>query len=307
MPCYKPLSAQRLDDGSVSFSARNGAGDPLTIPCGQCLGCRLDRSRMWAIRCVHEASLWENNCFLTLTYNDEHLPRDWSLDYTHFQGFMKRLRFHHKGMEPGLDGNYPFRFYMCGEYGERNMRPHYHALLFNFDFKDKKPWTKQNNHLVHVSENLQSLWPYGFSTIGALTMESAAYCARYVMKKVTGTQSRDHYRRVDPQTGEITWLIPEFCNMSRKPGVGLEWIRKHHPDVYPHDFVVTKTGKKMKPPRYYDDKFEDIDGYTFEDVQQARVERRKAIPLSESSPERLAVKEAVQQARVTQLKRSIEQ
>ena len=143
MPCFHPLTAYQSSDGSISFVERKG-GDivrSLSLPCGQCVGCRLERSRQWAMRCMHEASLYSRNCFITLTYNNEHLPSDNSLQYPDFQKFMKRLRKRFNGVDrsanPDSNDQFPIRFYMCGEYGETFGRPHYHACLFNFDFPDK--------------------------------------------------------------------------------------------------------------------------------------------------------------------------
>jgi hypothetical protein len=134
MPCYFPITAWRSKDGKneagkwpVVFKPTAGYLDKeLKLPCGRCIGCRLERSRQWAVRCVHEASLHEKNCFITLTYSPENLPKDGSLDVSHFQKFMKRFR---KRFGPGI------RFFHCGEYGESLSRPHYHACIFGFDFE----------------------------------------------------------------------------------------------------------------------------------------------------------------------------
>lgn len=192
MPCFKPLDAWRPIDSSskklvFSYNAKHcGSVTPdLQVPCGRCVGCRLERSRQWAIRVVHEASLHERNCFITLTYSDLHLPDDRGLHYDHFQLFMKRLR---KKYGDGI------RFYMCGEYGDKLGRPHFHACLFNHDFDDKKLWqTTPSGSRLFRSSDLESLWPYGFSSIGDVTFESAAYVARYIMKKVGGDAADEHY------------------------------------------------------------------------------------------------------------------
>jgi len=178
MQCHYPIPAYRLPSGSVVFHDK-GDGAPFEVPCGKCLGCRLSRSREWALRCVHEASLHEQNCFVTLTYSPENLPSDAGLHHPHFQKFMKRLRKKYSGRD--------IRYYMCGEYGERTNRPHYHALLFGLDFPD---WeyvsTSDSGHEVFTSKTLEKIWGLGFVTIGTVTFESAAYCAPYIMKKLTG-------------------------------------------------------------------------------------------------------------------------
>ena len=148
---------------------------------------------------MHEASLHDENSFLTLTYSDENLPPGGSLHLPDFQNFMKRLR---KSIAPKR-----VRFYHCGEYGDILSRPHYHALLFGYDFDDRKFFAKRNENSVYTSTELSSLWPHGFSVVGSVTFESAAYVARYVMKKVTGERSLDHYGG----------LKPEYTTMSRRP------------------------------------------------------------------------------------------
>ena len=169
----------------------------------------------WAVRCMHEASMHMFNSFVTLTYDDDHLPEYNSLNYKHFQDFMKRLRKSHNGV----------RFYMCGEYGEDFSRPHYHALLFNCFFPDrKKHSTGDSGSVIYTSEALTKLWPFGFSSIGDVTFESAAYCSRYIMKKVTGDLAESHYETVDLSTSEVSARVPEFNRMSLKPGIGAEWI-----------------------------------------------------------------------------------
>lgn len=215
------------------------------LPCGQCVGCRLSYSRQWAVRCVHEAQMHDNNSFITLTYSpDELMKRDnpWSLDVRDFQLFMKRLRKRY---------GKKVRFFHCGEYGDKNARPHYHALLFGHDFEDKKLWQVRDDVRLFISDELNELWPYGFSTIGDVSFQSAAYCARYVMKKITGDKADDHYTWIDPTTGEVRPRSPEYCTMSRNKGLGHDWLMKYKSDVYPNDYVVVN-GHEVKPPRYYD-------------------------------------------------------
>lgn len=246
MVCYHPITAWRSLEGRgangkwpLVFNKRDGYCDlEVQVPCGQCIGCRLERSRQWAVRCVHEASLYPRNCFITLTYDDAHLPgislvpRDYVL-------FMKRLR---KMFGPGI------RFFHCGEYGSLNLRPHHHAILFNFDFEDKELWSVRSGVRLYRSPALESLWPFGFSTIGDVTFESAAYVARYVLKKVTGSDAQDHYKG----------RVPEYVTMSRKPGIAYNWFRRYSSDIYPNDYVVIRGGVKCKPPRYYDNLYDNI-------------------------------------------------
>nr|UQB76415.1 replication associated protein [Flumine microvirus 26] len=295
MPCYHPLKAFQTTSGDVIFAERGQIARVLELPCGRCVGCRLERSRQWAVRISHEASLWDRNCFITLTYDVDHIPAGGSLVYRDFQLFMKRLR---REAKQGV------RFYMCGEYGEGFDRPHFHACLFNFDFADKVLWRKGRPGAdIYRSAVLERLWPFGFSTVGSVTFESAAYCARYVMKKVTGDLAVGHYRCVDTETGEVIERVPEFNHMSLKPGIGAEWFEKYSRDVFPHDFVIVK-GKRCKPPRYYDKILKRRDALGFDDVNQDRMEWDPARD-ADNTVERLREREIVEEARISFLKREI--
>ena len=293
MACYSPLSGWRARQPEPSgkyrivFSPNQGYLDmPMTVPCGQCVGCRLDRSKAWAIRCVHEASLHDENCFITLTYNNENLPPDGSLDVTHFQKFMKRLRKRYAGKQ--------IRFFHAGEYGSTLGRPHYHAILFGHDFDDRVHFkrTKAGSRLDR-SAILESLWPFGYSSVGDCTFDSAAYVARYIMKKITGDDADDHYQG----------LKPEYTTMSRRPGIASEWFRRFSSDVYPSDEIIIK-GKVLKPPRYYDSMYELIDEDGYNEIKSKRLrEARKRS--AENCADRLAVRRKVKEKQVTFLKRGL--
>lgn len=279
------------------FSAREAADpdDPLNLPCGQCIGCRLERSRQWAVRCVHEASLYERNCFITLTFAPEHLPKSGSLDKRDFQLFMKKLR---KKYGSGA------RYFHCGEYGEKNFRPHYHACLFNFDFSDRELWTVRNDVKLFTSKELAKLWPFGFSTVGDVTFESAAYVARYITKKITGDLAESHYERANPVTGEFFKVVPEYTTMSRRPGIGRAWLDKYTGDVYPHDRVVLR-GMELRPPKYYDSIFQVDNPEIMESVKESR--KKRAVGFAKDSTfERLRVRERLQYLRFGKLKRGLE-
>lgn len=310
MSCYHPLRAFRAgvnDNGRMRLVWKQSgtAGVEVFLPCGQCVGCRLERSRQWAMRCVHEASMNDDNCFITLTYNDEYLPKDMSLDVREFQLFMKRLR---KEFGAGI------RFYHCGEYGENFGRPHYHAILFGFDFADKVFLMKRGEHILYESPSLTRLWGKGFASIGAVTFESAAYVARYVMKKVTGDAAEAHYQG----------RKPEYTTMSRGSkklrtgGIGKGWIEKFKSDVYPSDECIVR-GKSVKPPRYYDNWLEASKSFSDKFLHLRMKAARKAagrrlervmvdnewrlLPRHDSL--RLAVKEQVKLASISSLKREI--
>lgn len=292
MPCYFPIHAHfskgvnEAGKRLVVFKRKKGyPGEPVQIPCGQCIGCRLERSRQWAIRCVHEASLYENNCFITLTFNEDYLPQDGSLCKADFQKFIKRLR---KKFGAGV------RYFHCGEYGGEHNRPHHHACLFNFDFTDKDFWKLKNGVRLYRSAALENLWKFGFCTVGDVTFESAAYVARYVMKKVIGEDAYRHYEGREP----------EYTTMSRRPGIGKEWFDKFRKDVYPRDSVVIRGGIECKPPKFYDRELEKINPVAFDYVKEER--KRKAQEDPDNTWQRLRVRESIKKTKVKLLTREIE-
>lgn len=312
MPCYKPLHGYRsfgekTESGKrpIVFNSKAACGGyRVDLPCGQCIGCRIDRARTWSLRCMHEASLYENNCFVTLTFDEDHLPVNGSLNKRDFQLFMKRLRKRCVGLDV-VDGKRPIRYFHCGEYGENMKRPHHHACLFNFDFLDKELWSIKNGIRLYRSELLEDLWPFGFSLIGDVTVESANYVARYCIKKITGDDAALHYVSVDEDTGEMFYLEPEYITMSRRPGIGQKWYEEYRDsDVYSKDFV-TSDGKAFKVPAYYD-KLEDMRDH-FSMLGRKRGRRLKADEHSEDhTVERLNARERVARARVKRLVRSFE-
>lgn len=303
MPCYHTWQAfQDLKTGAISAVEKTGREyRSFFLPCNNCWGCRLDRSRAWAIRCVNEAQLHKENSFITLTYDAQHAPPNNSLNHSHFQKFMKRAR---RRYSPAR-----IRFYMAGEYGEQFGRPHYHACLFGHDFKDKLFYTKtkSGDHL-YTSQELHQLWPYGFSTVGAVTFETAAYTARYIMKKMNGDLAEKHYETIDPTTGEITQRAAEYNRMSLKPGIGANWLSTFFTDVYPHGRIVATsktTYKETRPPRYYDNIYKKLDPSGYLEMKMGR-ELEAYHHREDNTPERLEAKERVAIARLSQLKRSIE-
>lgn len=267
--------------------------NPISIPCGRCTGCKLERSRQWAVRCMHEASLHQENCFITLTYSNDHLPVDYSVHPRDLQLFFKRLR---KQLFPTK-----IRFFACGEYGETNLRPHYHALIFGHSPQDKTLYeTTPRGDRLYLSKSLQKSWPFGLVMVGALTFESAAYTARYAMKKQTGPQAETYYLRQHPLHGFICRVRPEFLNMSRRPGIGAEWINKYRPEVFPSDSVLVRE-RLVKPPRYY------LNQLTEEEKQAISRQRRKdgLINKGERNNRRRAAKAEVRDARISTLQRKL--
>jgi len=299
MPCYQPLKGYFAphpnSKGKYPFIFdRKGAA---LLPCGKCVGCRLDRSRAWALRCIHEASLYERNCFVTLTYDQDSVPPFGALDKTALQKFFKRLR---KRTGSGV------RYFACGEYGAEFGRPHFHACIFNYDFPDRTLWSVRRGVRLYVSDILGSLWDCGFSSVGDVDFACAAYVARYVIKKA-GEDDAFGRTRLVPETGELVEVPPEFVVMSRGSsklgtgGIGRDWFRKFRSDVYPDSFVVHQ-GQTYKPPRYYDQLLEAADPEMLQDVKAGRYESSvKARP--NNTPSRLKVREKIAQSRLTLLKR----
>lgn len=283
MSCFYPLTGWQGSDGRVVFTERlhKDVVRQLQLSCGQCVGCRLERSRQWAVRCMHEASLHEANCFVTLTYEDDAVT---SLEYRDFQLFMKRMR---KFFCPQ-----PVRFYMCGEYGEEFGRPHFHACLFGVDFVDKREWRRGSSGAQYYrSHVLERLWRLGHSEIGEVTFESAGYVARYIMKKIMGEDAEVCY---DGKT-------PEFSRMSLKPGIGENWLRLYWPEVAQAGMVVAR-GVEGCAPRYYMKKLSKLEA--FERIAQKRHESAVA-RFADSSVERLRVREMVAEARLKLYKREL--
>lgn len=303
MPCFFPLQARiLLEDGKKNivfpksdylfhaWKAGIKFDNTLMLPCGRCLGCRLERSRQWAIRIMHEASLYEANSFLTLTFNNEYLNKmclGGSLSKEHVPLFLKRLR---RSIEPEK-----VRSFYCGEYGEKFSRPHYHVLLFGYDFPDKVLWKVQGGFSYYTSAALSRLWPFGFVAIGGVDFDSAAYVARYCVKKVTGKDAVDHY----------AGRLPEFCNCSRRPGIATAWLEQFgESDVFAHDEVVVR-GFKCKPPRFYDKFLERIDPVRFANVKALRAERA-SLKADDNSFSRLQDRLKCAEARYARLERSFE-
>lgn len=289
MACYRPITAWKPEDGPILFSERKDCRE-IKIACGQCIGCRIAKRDGWAIRCMCEAKLSPDNMFLTLTYDDKHYPQYGSLNYRDFQLFAKRMR-----KKVG-----PFRFFMAGEYGEELSRPHYHALIFGRRFDDMDKCNSiRSSHDIYRSETLEKLWPYGFSSIGEVTFASARYTAAYICKKITGDMADEYYSRVMPSTGEIIQLTPEFAHMSLRPGIGARWLEQYWQDLYltGHNAVIVD-GKKKKIPRYFDEYLaQNIAPLVMDDVEYQRYLKADEFR-SENTPERLAVREVVENARV---------
>lgn len=198
---------------------------PYVVPCGQCMSCRINKAKMWAIRCVDELKYHDESIFLTLTYNEENLPQNLSLNVAHMQLFFKRLR----------KAGFIFRYFACGEYGDTNKRPHYHAIMFGIG----------KQHLDALNEK----WGLGFIYIGDVTLQSCNYVAAYCQKKITGKDAKNHYAD--------RGIIPEFCLASRRPAIGLKHFQDFGIDDINRGFRVHE-GVKYGLPKYYRQKHKEI-------------------------------------------------
>lgn len=288
MGCHYPITAWKsrdLDDvsptGRVKMVFREDLGYPNTkieLPCGQCIGCRLDRARGWTARILHEASLHEENCFVTLTYKDD----PGTLNTKDMQNMMKALRKRHP--------NKSIRFFQCGEYGDLLGRPHHHLILFNHIPEDKKFFKLVNTHKQYVSEELSTVWPHGLSTFGELTYDSAAYVAKYCLKKINGEASSDHYQG----------RKPEYITMSRKPGIGKAWFEKFKTDIYNHDKLIMAGGFTIRPPKYYDELYDNIEPMHMRSLKAQR--RKNATSNPDNCEDRREVKSALAKLKEERMK-----
>lgn len=236
----------------------------LPVPCGRCIGCRLDYSRSWAVRCLLESKEHEDNQFITLTYDDAHLPKDHSVHKRDVQLFLKRLRKYIK-YHLNIDN---IKYYACGEYGDKSERPHYHLILFGLPLPDKRFLSCVRGNKLYVSDIIAKCWPYGIHSVGEVNYETAAYTARYVMKKKKGYLA-DYYK----QKG----IESEFNLMSRRPGIGLKYFEENYDKIYKTDEVIYTNANNqamtLKPCSYYDKKFDLIDSKHLEKIKESRTVR----------------------------------
>lgn len=263
MPCLNPKFIPHPDPTD---------SPTMLVPCGQCLGCQKERSKQWAMRIMHEAKEWHSknqSCFITLTYNDEHIPITkyfQTLDKLAIPTFIRSLRKNHPDTT--------IRYYSCGEYGTKEQRPHYHICLFNYSFPDKKilPITYNikaqqsldngENKILYSSDELSKYWTKGQHSIAELNIKTASYVAQYCMKIVNA-----RYDTIEEQTRE-----PQFSLMSRKPGIGNAYYQKYHEQWYSYDYI-TVGNAKQKPDRYYDKLYKDTHPEQFEIIKALRKER----------------------------------
>lgn len=243
MPCLAPRTCSQDFPGSpLNWSPKKYKPNTqvFQLPCGKCLECRLDYGRQWAVRCIHEAQMHPKNCFITLTYSDEHLPGP-KLVYRDFQLFMKKLR---------KLQNDPIGVFVTGEYGDKNKRPHWHAIIFNWCPSDAVPdqYNERTCDQTFTSQTLDRIWAKGKANFGEVTFKSAGYVARYAAKKlVHGNDDEHEYHPISKK--------------SSKHAIGKKWLEKYWPDIFNYGEVHLQDPKtreiiKTSIPRYYEKWFE---------------------------------------------------
>lgn len=234
MRCLYPRTVCFDTDGkTIIWSPKKYTSEyaSFQLPCSKCIECRLHYAREWAVRCVHEATMHEQNSFITLTY--ENAPK--RLQYGDFQNFIKRLRKSYTISEETKIG-----FFVTGEYGDLNKRPHWHAIIFNWRPSDlEHQFTNGNNNKVYTSKTLDKLWSHGFTTIGDVTFESAGYCARYAAKKLVHGLDQDHD-------------FHPISKKSLKNAIGKKWLEKNYKDVFNYGYIILQDGTQTTIPRYYE-------------------------------------------------------
>lgn len=286
MPCYRPITAFKPPDGGpIAFRELRDHRE-IQLPCGRCIGCRIEKRDAWAFRCLAESKLHQDNSFVTLTYDDEHLPSHGSLTHRDWQLFAKRLR-----KKVG-----PFRYFMCGEYGEQFGRPHFHALIFGHAFPDRvKCNSVHSAHDLYQSQSLDSAWGKGRAVIGECTYDSARYCAVYATKRLSEDMWKTRGGEKVTPDGELVTLTQPYGRMSLRPGIGSEWLRKFWPEVVTHNQVFVKN-RGQKIPRYFDELLEKI---SYDDAVASKLSRAQLSEqfIEHRTRERLETREACTHAR----------
>lgn len=321
---YNTDHVEVLDNGEIvvsdspgcwPFGVKRVVRDFVQIPCGRCIGCRIDYSRAWADRCMLEMMDHESNYFLTLTYNDESLEKlrkkgvnPETGEVTNFASLdLKDLQKFHKDLRKSLDNNGKpkIRMFACGEYGspEQTFRPHFHDIVFGLVVDDLKYYRyTRNGDILWTSDYLNSIWKKGFVVVGQVTYKSAAYVARYVTKKLKG-QDSEVYQALN--------IKPPFVVMSRKPGIARKYYEEH-PDLFDYKsiYVAADDGShQIYPGRYFKHLLEADDPERFLELKE--VNKRSGDLRNENKLEQtdldylslLKVEEAAFQNRIKTLQR----
>ena len=269
MECIRPIKAGFVRSGDITYSIRKFSKElePFAFPCRKCLACRLNIAREKAIRAVHESKIHNDNIFLTLTYDNDHLPKDGKLNYLDFQLFMKSLREKINRNIKNKENKIHVSYMVTGEYGDKTKRPHWHAIIFNYRPTDAKyKYSSDHGEDVFTSTEIRDLWNRGNIEFGSVTMDSAGYVARYAAKKLTHGQDQEHEYHPIHKT-------------SSKHAIGKKWIEKYYKDVFSKGYIILPDGQKAGIPRYYVDwhKKHHLDDHLvfLETIKQQAVTRAK--------------------------------
>lgn len=332
MPCYRPHLAQqtysrltrtwsrpriikplpdRDSDGSRHYPPQLVRGEawaipqadcpyerirPISLPCGLCFGCRCDNARMWSLRMMHERRYHTDAWFITLTYSPQHMPANGDLNYRHLELFFKNARHHFQ------DGDVPFKYFACGEYGDQSLRPHYHFAAFSFTIPDlRRLFRTPGGDWYYTSELLSSVWKYGHVIVGKLEWDSAAYIARYVTKKMHGSNIR-YLDTFDPDTGEVDHYSIERAFQSK--GLGLSWYLDNEDEIWRLDACLFKNEYLVLPPRYYFKKLQERNPELALIVKEARSQNREHLFLDNSRDKELLYAMEAKRLQMQTLKRS---
>lgn len=251
--CTREITAFKNPDGGRPIFGWEGVKkglQELKLPCGKCPECCKDYYTAWATRGSRELALWETSLFITLTYSDEKLPKNASLRKKDVQNFIKRVKKYFRSCSLN-----PVRQIYCGEYGTKTQRPHYHVVLFNADFFNKKRHrTTEQGHQVYTSPALDFLWGRGHAEFGYAEPSSIAYLFKYILKK------KSRKEKLQPLIINGNEVEHEFIEASRNPGIG---AHVRHSDSIKKGFL-TLDGVKKKLPKYYSEHQKKYDPRTFE-------------------------------------------
>lgn len=246
MRCTRPRTVGFYADGkTLCWSPRKYSKEYPTfqIPCTKCASCRLQQASEKALRCVLESSMYEYNSFITLTYSEENL-KSAKLQYRDFQLFIKKLR-EHIAERNYNDPTSRIGVFAAGEYGDKNKRPHWHAIIFNWQPHDlKHHGISELGDDIFTSKSLDALWGKNDKSkapcqIGAVTLKSAGYVARYALKKLTHGKDQEHD-------------FHPIARSSSKHAIGKKWLEKFYwSDCFAQGHI-RHDGKKFPIPRYFE-------------------------------------------------------
>lgn len=261
--CTRPIQAFVDPDGGPYIFGYEGVRRGLTpaeVPCGHCPECQKSYYTNWATRGSRELLRWPCSLFITLTYDDDHLPQNRSLDKAELQKFIKRVKRHFNSTAQN-----PIRQIYCGEYGTKNGRPHYHTILFNTDFDDKIPYrTTDQGHQVFTSKTLTHLWSNGFVEFGFATTATVSYLFKYILKKKSRKEKQlPHSTTIDGITYDVDH---EFIEASRNPGIGAHMrdsdsIKKGYLSV---------NGVRKTLPKYYLEHLRKTNPKVYDEIQNLK-------------------------------------